>query len=463
MEHIHLIGISGTGLSAIARVLLERGVTVSGSDRQLNYLADGLASMGARISTGHNPTNINGATLVVRSSAIPDDNSEVQAAVARGIPVLKRSEFLPYLLEDDEVLAVAGTHGKTTTTAMLAWMLKALGEDPSYIIGSVAHNLGSNAHAGEGRNFVIEADEYDLMFLGLSPTMAVITTIEHDHPDFFPTPEDFLSAFHEFVNRLQPGGKLIVNQDDPGVRELLAHFNRKDITVYTYSILDENTSYYAAGMRPETGTGFGFQFFAHGTYQADIALQIPGQHNVSNALGALAVVNQLHLPAGRAAGALSAFKGTARRFQIMGNPAGIILIDDYAHHPTEVKATLQAAGLRYPGCPLWAVWQPHTFSRTRQLLDQFSRSFDAAAHVIVTPIYAARETPPPDGFSASDAASAIQHPDVTYMPSLRDAASMLLAQVSAGDIILVLSAGDADQVTQWVLAALQQPEKENHG
>lgn len=463
MEQVHLIGISGTGLSAIARILLERGVKVSGSDRHPNDLASDLVRLGARIHTGHDPDNISGAGLVVRSSAVPDENPEVQAALKAGIPVLKRSEFLPLLLEADDVIAIAGTHGKTTTTAMIAWMLKSLGEDPSYIIGSVAHNLGSNAHAGRSRYFVIEADEYDRMFLGLNPAIAIITTIEHDHPDSFPTPEDFFRAFQDFVSRIQPQGKFIANQDDPGVRNLLAQLDREDLDVITYSTSDPEADCFASNLQSEPGSGYNFQFSCAGNHQAAVALQIPGQHNVSNAMAALSVASTLYFPAGRAAGALSSFRGTSRRFEVKGEVAGIILVDDYAHHPTEIGATIQAARLRYPGHALWVVWQPHTYSRIRQLLPQFSPALAGADQVLITPIYAAREDPPADGFSSQDVANTLAQSNAIYVPGLEEAARHLLERVSPPAVILVLSAGDADQVTKWVLAALTQPEMENHG
>jgi UDP-N-acetylmuramate--alanine ligase len=462
MEHVHLVGISGTGLSAIARVLLERGVPVSGSDRHPTDLAEGLAKMGARIYTGHDPANIEGASLIVRSSAVPEENPEIQAAIKNGIPVLKRSEFLPLMLAQDEVIAIAGTHGKTTTTAMVAWMLKALGEDPSYIIGSTAHNLGSNAHAGQSRYFVIEADEYDSMFLGLAPTIAVITTVEHDHPDCFPTPEDFFNVFRQFIQRIKPQGKIIANLDDPGVQSLLAELDREDLSVFTYSLGDVEADCSASNLDSHPGAGYSFQFSCAGNLHADVALQVPGKFNVSNALAALSVACQLHLPLGRAAGALSSYRGTARRFQVIGETGGIILVDDYAHHPTEIEATIQAARTRYPDHPVWVVWQPHTYSRTRQLLDKFSQAFGDASHVLVTPVYAARETQPSDGFSGQDVANLINHPDVTYVPGLEEAARLLLDRVGPPAIILVLSAGNADQVTKWVLAALEQPEQENH-
>ena len=462
MEHVHFVGIGGTGLSAIARYLHEKGLQVSGSDRQRSTLGDELARTGVRIYIGHQADQIDGADVVVRSSAVPDDNPEIQAALGAGIPVLKRSEFLPRMLADEAVIAVAGTHGKTTTTAMIAWTLKALGEDPSYIIGSIALNLGANAHAGQGRNFVIEADEYDHMFLGLHPQVAVITTIEHDHPDFFPTPESFFAAFEQFVATIRPEGYLVVCRDDPGVLRLLEASWQTRLMVRTYS-LETGADFSARELQPLEGRGYSFKLYRQDEYQAEVSLQVPGRHNVYNALAAMAVIEVLGLPLSRAAGALSAFKGTARRFELLGEPHGIAIIDDYAHHPTEIRATLQAARRRYPGRRIWVVWQPHTYSRVRRLIFDFSHAFDQADRVIVTDIYAARETPPVDGFSSVDVVNVIQHPAVQLIPDIHDAAETLTAELAPGDVLLVLSAGDADQISRWVLAALEAPEKENHG
>jgi UDP-N-acetylmuramate--alanine ligase len=461
MERVHFIGIGGSGLSAIARVLLERGTPVSGSDRQQNLLTAELAALGARIFTGHEPDQVAGADIVVRSSAIPDQNPEVLAARASGIPVLKRSEFLPTLLAENDVIAVAGTHGKTTTTAMIAWALKALGEDPSYIIGSTAYNLGNNAHAGSGRLFVIEADEYDYMFLGTSPLVAVVTMIEHDHPDCFPTPESFYAAFRQFAHQIKPSGALIACADDPQAYTLLSEMAHSGLTLITYS-LDKTNSYHTQNIQAVPQAGYSFQAYRSDMPLADLSLQVPGKYNVLNALATLAVIDYLHLSVNRAAGALSTFRGTARRFEVIGTTNEITIIDDYAHHPTEIRVTLEAARKRYPGHRIWAVWQPHTYSRTRQLFFEFARAFSDADQVLITPIFAARESPPTDGFSGLDVVNAMSHPAARYIPNLHETGDYLVRNLIPGDIVLVLSAGDADQISKWVLEALNKPEKETH-
>jgi UDP-N-acetylmuramate--alanine ligase len=454
MKHVHFIGIGGTGLSAMALVLLERGVKVSGSDRQLSPLARQVQVAGGQVFVGHQAEHVLGADLVVRSSAIPNDNVEVRAARQAGIPVYKRADFLGELTAGRQTLAVAGSHGKTTTTAMLAWLLSALGQDPSYIIGGVALNLGSNAHAGEGRFFVIEADEYDRMFLGLRPQLALVTNVEHDHPDCYPTPQDFFLAFVAFTERLEPQGSLLVCSDDPGAERLALLAERMGHVVRRYG-LGEAAEYRAHKLSPAAG---GYRFELAGAFETALAvhLRLPGEHNVRNALGSLAAVQELGLPLEVAVTALQEFRGAGRRFELRGEAGGVTVVDDYGHHPTEIQATLAAARTRYPGRPLWAVWQPHTYSRTRTLLERFAAAFGDADHVLVTEIYAAREAAPKDGFGGRQAAQALHHPDVRFTPGLEDAQRELLAHLSSGDVVLVFSAGDADQLSGQVLAALQE-------
>ena len=450
---IHFIGIGGTGLSAIARVLLEMGYSVTGSDRVISPLAVSLQEAGARIFTEHNAQNVQGAGLVIRSSAIPDDNPEVQAALAAGLPVLKRADFLGQLLEGRTGIAIAGTHGKTTTTAMISWMLTALGQDPSYIIGSVAANLGTNAHAGKGNAFVIEADEYDYMFLGLRPAIAVITNIEHDHPDCFPTAEDYFGAFRAFVGRLSPTGVLLACGDDPGAARLLAEVKSSGRRRLAYGLMDTNSAYSAHYVIPNACGGFDAQLAIHHQV-VPLSLQVPGIHNVLNALASVAVADQLGLDAARAAEALGEYRGSDRRFQVRAESGGVTVIDDYAHHPTEIRATLAAARARYPGRQIWAVWQPHTYSRTRVLFKDFAASFLDADHVIVTEVYPAREAAPDDGFSAQQVVAAMCYPDVHFTPDLLAAVVLLLTYLQPGDVLVVLSAGDADQISTQVIQGL---------
>ncbi|MEA4908866.1 MAG: UDP-N-acetylmuramate--L-alanine ligase [Anaerolineaceae bacterium] len=463
MEHIHLIGIGGTGLSAIARVLLESGHQVSGSDRALSPLAKSLADVGVTVYVGHAAENVRGADLVVRSSAIRDDNPEVQAARQAGIPVLKRSEFLGRLMAGKQCIAVAGTHGKTTTTAMLAWIYAQQDQDPSYIIGGVSTNLGNNAHAGKGPAFVIEADEYDRMFLGMQPDIAVITYLEHDHPDCVPTPQDYRQAFVEFAGRVRRGGSLLLCADNAGAAGLKADLPG-GINVLTYGV-DPNASYQAINLSANRQGGFTFTAVHHspaGNEQmlGEAALAVPGMHNVRNALAALAVAHRGGLSLRKAITALESFSGTGRRFEVLGEASGVVVVDDYAHHPTEIRATLAAARSRYPQRRIWAVWQPHTYSRTRSLMNEYANAFSDADRVVVTEIYAAREKM--EDFSSARIVEDMQHPGAVFQASLADASRYLLENVRSGDAVFVLSAGDADQVSAQVLSSLREREK-HHG
>jgi UDP-N-acetylmuramate--alanine ligase len=470
--HVHLIGIGGAGLSAIALLLLQSGYTVSGSDRQLSPLAKSVEAAGARLYAGHRAEHVSGADLVVRSSAVPDDNVEVQAARQAGIPVYKRADFLGQLMAGRQGIAIAGTHGKTTTTAMIAWMLTALGQDPSFIIGGVSANLGANARAGQGPAFVIEADEYDRMFLGLSPQIVVVTNVEHDHPDCFPTPQDFYRAFYDFTGRIQPGGILLACCDDPGAARLLQEADLPGRQTLSYGLAHTKSglpqpTYAASDLHPNESGGFTFAMHApQAPEPLTVTLQTPGEHNVRNALAALGVAAAVGLPLVEAAAALGEFRGTARRFELRGEVGGVTVIDDYAHHPTEIRATLAAARVRYTGRQLWAVWQPHTYSRTRTLFADFAAAFTEADYVVVTGVYAARETIPPD-FSARQLATAIAQSatpsgEVHFIPDLVNVTAFLLSRLSAGDVLLVLSAGDADQVSAQVLAALSKERSDFH-
>ncbi|MBX3046080.1 MAG: UDP-N-acetylmuramate--L-alanine ligase [Anaerolineales bacterium] len=456
-ESTHFIGIGGTGLSAIARVLLERGEHISGSDRESSPLGELLSQAGVKVSIGHAAANINGATRVVRSSAVGEDNVEVQAARAKGIPVYKRSEFLEHLLVDQQVIAVAGSHGKTTTTAMLAWLLSALNQRPGYIIGSLAANLGANAAAGGGRLFVIEADEYDYMFLGLRPRYALVTNVEHDHPDMFATPADFQAAFERFVDRLQPEGELIACADDPGAAALLAYAAERGFKTSSYAHSHEGADYRMEIISTE---GEGYTFTAHVGAQplARVQLQVPGLHNALNALGALAVAHKLGLNLDEAALALADFRGTSRRFEVRGDAAGITVVDDYAHHPSEIRTTLAAARARYPGRRVVAVWQPHTYSRTHTLAADYATAFADADRLLVLDVYAAREERPA-GFALEQLVANIPH--AAFTPTFEQAQQVLLAELAAGDVLVVMSAGDAIQLSAAVFAGLQDKESKH--
>jgi UDP-N-acetylmuramate--alanine ligase len=461
MTRVHFIGIGGSGLSAIARLLKESGYEVTGSDKSLSQFAVDLQNDGVVIYIGHHPRNVMGADWVVRSSAIMDDNPEVEAAQRAGIPVYKRADFLGRLMTDKTGIAVAGTHGKTTTTAMIAWVLYMLGREPSFIIGGVMNNLKVNARHGTGDPFVIEADEYDRMFLGLKPRIEVITNVEHDHPDIYPKFEDMYSAFQSFVDLLPIDGTLIACAEEEHAVSLLSHARHKGCNVISYSVQSEMTInspqwMQARSLKPNERGGFNFNAMTNigegAAALVNVSLQVPGEHNVRNALATLSVVAAMGLSIQLAATALGQFTGTGRRFEVRGEKHGITVVDDYAHHPTEIKATLAAARARYPQRRTWAVWQPHTYSRTQTLFYEFTRAFNDADEVLVTEIFASREKT--QKFSSAEVVSAMPHPSVKFTGTLENTTKYLLKHLRSGDVLLVLSAGDADQISTNVLKGL---------
>ena len=453
---VHLVGIGGSGMSAIAWLLLGRGFAVSGSDLQQSELMTALREAGAVVHVGHNARNVSGAELVVISSAVPRENVEVVAAREAGIPVLKRADLLGQLMTGTVGIAVAGTHGKTTTTSMIAHILLATGRDPSLVAGGILPELGRNGRAGESNLFVVEADEYDYMFLGLRPQIEIVTNLEHDHPDLFDTPAVYLSAFLKFVGRLPSGGTLICDHDDVGARQLLAESNRDDIEVITYGIDDALTGVHfrAVALQPNQLGGTDFVILRSGETLGLARLRVPGEHNVRNALAAIVACDKVGVAFNEMVQALMSFGGVGRRFQLVGEVRDVAVIDDYAHHPTEIRVTLAAARQRYPGRRLWAVWQPHTYSRTRLLKSEFARCFDVADRVIVLDVYRSREKDTM-GVSAAQIVSDMDHPYARHIGSREDAASYILDRVVPGDLIITLGAGDGDEVGKWILAGLR--------
>ncbi len=462
-QHIHLVGIGGAGLSAIATVLLEQGYTVSGSDLHASPATERLARLGATVHVGHAAANLGDADLVVVSSAVPTGNPEVEEAQRRGIPVLKRAEWLGRMMAGKRGVAVAGTHGKTTTTAMIALILREAGLDPTFIVGGDIPQLGTNAAAGKGDVFVIEADEYDHTFLGLRPEIAVITVVEWDHPDCYPTPESIIEAFRGFAALVPPEGLVVGCGDEPGVQELLGQrIKRIRQTDSPLNLLNPLTSYglnagndwRAVALRPNARGGYDFAVTRTGKRLGEVSLTVPGVHNVKNALAALVVADRLGIPFDRAATTLADFTGVGRRFEIKGEVGGVLVVDDYAHHPTEIRATLTAARARYPTRPIWAIFQPHTFSRTRALLDDFATAFADADHVVVVDIFPAREVD--DGsVSSRDVVARMAHPDARYIGALDDAAAFLADHVHPGDVLITMGAGDGYRVGEMVMERLE--------
>jgi UDP-N-acetylmuramate--alanine ligase len=455
--HLHLVGIGGVGMSAIARVLIEQGYRVSGSDRTTNAYTHALAERGAVIYSGHAARHITDAPPfgVIISSAVKD-NPEVEAAQRLRIPVYKRSDVIAGLMHGQTVIAVAGAHGKTTTTAMIVHILREVGREPGYIIGGslrqIAPEGGStNASAGRGEVFVVEADEYDYMFLGLRPNIAVVTNVEWDHPDCFPTREVFHEAFEQFAALLPDDGVLIGCADDRGARALLAvHRERHDGETEDYGISHEEAAWTASGITySEQAVAFDVGWYFQP--QGRAALRIPGRVNVLNALAAIAAAARLGVSPTDAMWSLETFAGVGRRFEIIGEigagPRAITVVDDYAHNPTKILATLQAARARYPGRQIWAIWQPHTYSRTHTFLAQYTQAFVNADHVLVTDIFGARETPLPGVDGASTAAAiAASHPDARHVPTFEGIVEILRREVQPPAAVLILSAGHANLI-----------------
>lgn len=441
-QHIHIVGIGGFGMSAIARVLVQQGYYISGSDRRPNALAIALEQDGATVYQGEDAQRVMGAEMVLASSAVPDEHVELAMARSLDIPVYKRSDVMADIMSGQVGIAVAGTHGKTTTTAMIAHILIETRQSPSYIIGGILRNTGRNAAVGNGAAFVIEADEYDNMFLGLRPQVAVVTTAEYDHPDFFPTPADMIQSFTKFVHRLPDEGLLIACVDDP-TAAIMAH-NRlaAGLPVTTYATQNPQADWRAENIRVDERYQTVFDVVRGGENLGTVQLQIPGEFNAQNALAALIVADQQGLAFDDAASALATFEGAGRRFDARGEAGGVLVVDDYAHHPTAIRVTLEAARQRFPSRTLWAVWQPHMYSRTRMLMDGYLAAFDAADHVLVTDIYAAREDPIP-GVSSAEVVAAMTHPSVHHTPTLDNAVDALLATVEPPAVIVIMSAGDA--------------------
>jgi len=463
-KRFHLMGIGGAGMSALARLLHARGVRVSGDDRAESPTLSALRAEGIPVAIGHDPAHLADADIVVPSSAIPKDEPELLAARQRGLPIWHRGKLIAALAEGKTMIAVAGTHGKSTTTGMLATICVNAGLDPSFIIGATPQPLGTNARWGASDAFIIEADEYDNTFLRFRPKVAVITNVEYDHPDTFADFEATLNAFAAFVRSVPEDGLVITCADDAGCAEVLRRarpHSSEPAIIVDYGL--ERGLWRAVNLRANALGGMDFAFRGFGTngeVEGVCSLRIPGEHNVLNALAALIAADACGIPVSEAVRSLGEYQGAGRRFELRGEARGVRIFDDYAHHPTEIKATLRGARLRYPLGNIWAIWQPHTYSRTAALLDQFATAFDEADHVIVLPVYAARERKEElgvfaDALNPTAIARKIRHRNVRNAASFGDALGMLLSQVKGGDVVITLSAGDGNLVGERLLELLK--------
>ncbi len=437
---IHFVGIGGIGMSGLAEILKETGVSVSGCDLKRSAATELLAGRGIAVTIGHDPSHLEGVDLVVMTSAVKGEHPEVDAARIRGIRIMKRAELLGAIVNDKRSIAVSGTHGKTTTSAMIATMLEEAGLDPTILVGGMARNFQTNAKSGGGDLLVVEADEYDRTFHQLHPAIAVVTNIEPDHLEYYGSFEAIIEAFRIFVGGVKRGGVMIGCADDEHVGRLLRHSECRAIS---YG-LSEGAEVRATNIEhSERGTSFevpGIGFFK---------LFVPGEHNIRNALAAIAVGRALGVDPNAIASGLAKFLGVDRRFQILGDYLGALVVDDYAHHPTEIRATLEAARSGYPGRRIVALFQPHLYSRTRDFAREFGESLLAADVPIVTPIFAAREQPL-EGISARLIAEAV--PGIEFLDrSNSQIVNEMRRRLQPNDIFIVMGAGDVHEIAEQLV------------
>ena len=443
-QRIHLVGIGGIGMSGIAEVLLTLGYSVSGSDLKSTPITDRLKNLGARIVEGHHAESVHGANVVIVSSAVRPDNAEVVEAHKQKIPVIPRAEMLAELMRLKYGIAVAGAHGKTTTTSMVASVLAAANLDPTFVVGGRVNQAGTTARLGRGEYMVVEADESDRTFLLLAPVVAVVTTIDREHLDQYHSLEDIQSAFVQFVNRVPFYGAAILCFDEPNVQDIIPHVKRPIITYGTTAQSDLVIS----DVRLQ-GLGSEFRLTYRGDDLGEFRLHTPpGIHNVRNAAAAAAVGLYLNVPADLIREGLEKFTGVGRRFEIKSTVNDVTVIDDYGHHPAEIRATLEAArGCNYKR--LLVLFQPHRFTRTQHLWDEFCRAFNHADVLVLTDIYAANE-PPIEGITGAALAEAIRaagHKNVVYRSSMQEGIEFLLKEARAGDAIMTVGAGSVSRAS----------------
>ncbi|WP_027366047.1 UDP-N-acetylmuramate--L-alanine ligase [Desulfotruncus alcoholivorax] len=438
-DKVHFIGIGGAGMSGLARVLLDLGFEVSGSDLNTSPVTERLAAAGATVFEGHHGHNVRGAGLVVVSTAISGDNPELKAAAESGIPVIHRADLLGLLMERQKGLAVAGAHGKTTTTAMLALVMERCHQDPTILIGGELTDVGGNAKLGRGEYLVAEADESDRSFLRLRPYLAIVTNIEDDHLDHYGSVDEIIKSFSHFLQKIPADGAGVLCFDDVNVRDVAPGCGG---TVISYALDNPEADYVLRDIRLDSAGSAGEVFF-RGRRLGLLELVVPGRHNLANALAVIAACLRLGLEFDDVAASLKEFRGAGRRYQFHGCEKGVTVVDDYAHHPTEIAATLRAARQVHAGRVV-VVFQPHRYTRTSLLHRRFGSCFKDADLVIINDIYSAGEKPV-EGVSAQlivDAAREFKGDDIIFLPSARDTVEYLLDNYQAGDLVLTMGAGD---------------------
>ncbi len=459
---VYIMGIGGAGLAPLAMVLQDMGIQVSGSELRPSATISELRERGIQVIMGQTPAHLqrlDGSqrpAVVLHSSAVPETNPELQQAAAMALPRVTRSQFLPALLAQRDVLAVAGTHGKSTTTTMLVHVLQALGRDPGYIVGAVSNQMKSG-QAGSERLFVIEADEYDGMFLGLTPMGAVVTSVDWDHPDCYPQIEDLHAAFGAFLDRVRPEGFVIYNGDSPFLQTWRDAQRAVSRRYWSFGLAPDR-DWMIQPRDPDSRTDSTFDIVARdGVARFAGRLQVAGVFNQCNATAAWLAACQVGAPPVETLPLLWRFQPIRRRYEHRGSPGGVHLFDDYAHHPAAVRRTLAMARGQWPQATLWAVFQPHTFSRTAALLPEFAESFGVADRVVILPTFAAREAPA-DGKDGRQLHQAIVHPAARYCTSQDAALTLLQNELHTGDAVVVMGAGDCVTLTTRLLTCLKDTE-----
>jgi UDP-N-acetylmuramate--alanine ligase len=438
-QHVHFVGIGGSGMCGIARIMLDLGYRVTGSDLRSSTATEKLEALGATCFRGHAGEYLGDADIVVASTAIPFSNPELVEARQRGLRIMHRSEVLAWLMGRQKGIAIAGAHGKTTTTAMSAIVLENNHMDPTIVIGGEMKEIGGNAKLGRGEYLVAEADESDGSFLKLDPFIEIITNIEDDHLNHYKSMENIEAAFNEFIAKVPAAGMAVVCIDDPKIEAMLASYQGPYLT---YGLEHPDADYTGLNLRMENNKQVGDVHY-RGSFLGQLALGVPGRHNFLNALAVVALGRFIGLSFDGISAALSSFKGVGRRFQLTGEVNGIKVFDDYAHHPSEIKATLSAARQLNPG-RLISVFQPHRYSRTAMLADRFGEAFSEADIIIISDIYSAGEKPLPDVSAAliSSAIEKFEGRKPIYLPSKQDIVDYLLPLMQSGDMVLTMGAGD---------------------
>lgn len=451
-KRIHFVGIGGAGMSGIARIMLSEGLTVSGSDVRESAITQSLATLGATIFVGHQASHVDGVDVLVTSGAISADNPEIAAALTAGIEILSRAQALALLMEGKRSIAVAGTHGKTTTTSMLTVALQAAGLDPSFAIGGLINSSGVNAHLGSGDIFVAEADESDGSFTAYHPLGAIITNIELDHVDHFATLEDLYAIFQEFIETIQSGGFLVACTDDPGVTELLRRVTRTDISIIGYGEGEADFQISRIVLQPASASA---RISKNGKVLPELHLSIPGLHNLFNATSALAVGERLGASVADLQRGLESFTGSRRRFEHKGIVHEIEVIDDYGHHPTELRVTLNTAKAYVPTGRVIVVFQPHRFTRTQAFYGDFASALEIADQAFVLEVYPASETPIP-GVTSQLITRASSTGSIEYEPSMLNVVQRVIDCAKPGDLIMTLGAGDVNSLAPVIVQALEE-------